>query len=88
MAALIAVNCAEPSAATVTAFALDVAEEAVVDEEAGEELEATVDDGLETIVDEELEAIVDEGVDDVSDVDRSADEEPVEVTVEEADVSD
>ena len=79
MAALIAVNCAEPSAATVMAFAWDVAEEAGVDDEAGEE--------LETIVDEELDAIVDEGADDVSDVDRSDDEESVEVTVEEADVS-
>jgi hypothetical protein len=88
MAALIAVNCAEPSAATVTAFALDVAEEASVEDEAGDELEAMVDEGLETSVDEELEAIVDEAGDDVSDVDRSDDEEPVEVAVEEADVSD
>jgi restriction endonuclease Mrr len=88
MAALIAVNCAEPSAATVTAFALIVAEEAGVDDEAGEELEAIVDEGLEAIVDEEVETIVDEGLDDVSDVDRSEDEELVEVTVEEADVSD
>jgi hypothetical protein len=59
-----------------------------VEDEAGEELEAMVDEGLETSVDEELEAIVDEAGDDVSDVDRSDDEEPVEVAVEEADVSD
>jgi hypothetical protein len=88
MAALIAVNCAEPSAATVRAFAFAVAEDAVVDDEADEELETVVDEGLEAIVGEELEAIADERVDDVSDVDRSDAEEPVEVKVEEADVSD
>jgi len=54
MAMLIAVNCAEPSRATVTAVGLDVAE-------VGEVVDAALEDRVdeEDAVDERLEAVLD-----------------------------
>src|SRR3954471_7626395 len=59
MARLIAVNCAEPSRATVTAVGLDVAEDAGVDNAVEEEPEAVLEEGAEVgdAVDERLEAV-------------------------------
>lgn len=70
-AKLIAVNCAEPSRATVTAVGLDVAEDADVDTAAEEELEAVVEERVdaEDAVEERLEAVLEETADETVDSD-------------------
>jgi len=81
---LIAVNCEEPSRATVTAVGLDVAEDATVVEAVKEEPDAV----LEERVDERLEAALEdtaEGTVDV-DVDEPDGSELGWLTVEEVDV--
>lgn len=71
MAALIAVNCADPSRATVTAVGLDVAEDADVDNATEEEPEAALGEraDAEDDVDERLEAVLEETIDDAADAD-------------------
>lgn len=68
MARLMAVNCADPSRATVTAVGLDVAEDADVDEPA-KELEAVLEEGEDVggVVDDRLELVVDTVDPDVDD---------------------
>jgi hypothetical protein len=70
MARLMAVNCADPSRATVTAVGLDVAEDADVDEPA-KELEAVLEEGVDVggVVDDRLELVVDTVDPDVDDRD-------------------
>jgi hypothetical protein len=71
MAALTAVNCADPSRATVTAVGLDVAEGADVDNATEEEPEAALGEraDAEDDVDERLEAVLEETIDDAADAD-------------------
>ena len=71
MAWLIAVNCAEPSRATVIAVGLDVAADADVDNAADEEPEAALEEraDAEDAVDERLEAVLEGIVDEVVDPD-------------------
>jgi hypothetical protein len=70
MARLMAVNCADPSRATVTAVGLDVAEDADVNEPA-KELEAVLEEGVDVggVVDDRLELVVDTVDPDVDDRD-------------------
>ena len=72
IATLIAVNCAEPSRATVTAVGLDVAEDADVDNAVEEEPEGVLEERVETEddVDETLEAVLEEPVDETADPDE------------------
>lgn len=86
MAALTAVNCADPSRATVTAVGLDVAEDADVDKAAEEEPEAALGEraDAEDDVNERLEAVLEERIDDVAvaDVGSTDDAELESLTVE------
>ena len=85
MAALIAVNCADPSRATVTAVGLDVAEDADVDNAAEKEPEAALGEraDVEDDVDERLEAVSEESIGDTAtpDVGARDDGEPDSLTV-------
>jgi len=71
MAALIAVNCADPSRATVTAVGLDVAEDVDVDNAAEEVLEAVLGEraDAEDVVDERLETVLEDWIEDAADPD-------------------
>lgn len=91
MAALIAVNCADPSRATVMATSLDVAEDADVDKAAEEEPEAAVGEraDAEDDVNERLDVVLEERIDDAADADvGSRDDtelEPLSVETDELD---
>lgn len=67
MAALIAVNCADPSRATVMATSLDVAEDADVDKAAEEEPEAAV--GERADAEDDVNEVLEERTDDAADTD-------------------
>lgn len=86
MAKLMAVNCAEPSKATVTAVGLDVLADADVDNAAEEELDAALEEraDAEDAVDERLEAVLEETVDEAVSPDVGAREigEPDSLTIE------
>lgn len=70
-AKLMAVNCAEPSRATVMAVGLDVAEDADVDSAAEEGTEAALEERVdaEDAVEERLEAVLEETADETVDPD-------------------
>jgi hypothetical protein len=92
MARLIAVNCAEPSRATVTAVGLDVAEDTDVGDAVEEEPDAVLEEGVdeEDAVDERVEAALEDTVDETADpdVDETDDDRLDWLTVEETGVSD
>jgi uncharacterized hydantoinase/oxoprolinase family protein len=82
MARLIAVNCADPSRATVRAVGLDVAEDADVDEPA-EELETMLEEEVDAdgVEDDRLEVVVETAGADVDD----RDDEEIDVLDAESD---
>jgi len=91
MARLIAVNCAEPSRATVTAVGLDVAEDAEVDNAVQEEPEVVVAEGAEVgdAVDGRLEAVSEGTDDEIADPDvADRDDDELDSLTIEADILD
>lgn len=85
MAWLIAVNCAEPSRATVIALALGATEGTDADDEVeAEMLELTAEDEVVETVDEDVDAADDAELE----VDAATDAELDDTTVEETEASD